>query len=276
MPVSRLLVEGKLDAILLSAFLGGNPPVEPRGSKNSLKPITAEEMSHEGPRVAFVRDRDFDFDPPLDEKVELTEITDTRFPEPLGWYWSRHEIENYLLDPAIIQLVWPSVSRHDYESMLVKAAVKIRFYEAARWAVGIARRALPPHYELRTRPAELCDRELAVPAWFDMERCQQWAVACIGEHCNRLTECLSVCTAVDVIERMSDHLAVHECSDCKKILTWFSGKDLLCALAPEIERVFNRVPGSFRARIRDWIMQHPEEAVRALPPWDTLRGYVRQ
>lgn len=276
MPVDLLFVEGELDAAILGALLEGAPVVERRGSKNALKPIAAEERIRTGRRVAFVRDRDFDFDPCPGQSSKPGEIKDGRFPDPLGWYWSRHEIENYLLDPAVVELAWPSVARQAYEEALVEAAVGIRFYEAARWTIGMARRALPPHYELKTRPTELEGRELAVPSRLEECPCREWALGCLETHLNRVSESLSRATSVDCLEKKVAAFTEDFCADYKAVLTWFSGKDLLAALSPALTRLYNVDAGQFRAYLRNWIMAYPQEALDVLPEWQTFVSCLRQ
>jgi len=275
-PVDLLLVEGELDAAIFAALLEGDPPVERRGSKNALKPIAAEERKRTGRRVAFVRDRDFDFEPSRDQGSKPGEIMDGQFPEPLGWYWSRHEIENYLLDPAVVALVWPSVMRQDYEAVLVEAAVRIRFYEAARWTIGMARRALPPHYELKTRPAELENRELAVPSWLEECRCREWALGCIEAYLSRVSESLSLATSAHSLEKKVATFTDDFCADPEAVLTWFSGKDLLAALSPALTQLYGADAGRFRAHVRDWMIAHPQEALAVLPEWQTLVDYLKR
>ncbi|NPV79241.1 MAG: hypothetical protein HPY52_03040 [Firmicutes bacterium] len=276
MPVNLLLVEGNLDANILGAILKGTPPVEARGSKYSLKPIAVQEWKRTGQRVAFVRDRDFDFDPAPNQDHMPGEIRDGRFPEPLGWYWSRHEIENYLLDPALIALIWPSGARQDYEAALIEAALRIRFYEAARWTIGMARRTLPPHYELKTRPIELEGRELGIPSWLNQIQCGEWALGCIAEYMNRVSESLSPHTSACSLESKIAEFTEDFCANWENILVWFSGKDILYALGPALNRIYGVDAGRFRERIRDWIISNPESALDVLPEWKVLVNFLRQ
>ena len=67
MPVSRLLVEGKLDRELLGPLLGGSPVLDPHNTpKGSLAPRTRDLRRDTSQIACYLRDRDFDFLPPLD------------------------------------------------------------------------------------------------------------------------------------------------------------------------------------------------------------------
>ena len=56
----------------------------------------------------------------------------------MGWHWCRHEIENYLLEPALVAAACsPRITEATYLEQLRGAALRIRYYEAARWAVGL-------------------------------------------------------------------------------------------------------------------------------------------
>ncbi len=157
MSVSVLLVEGKLDAEVLSPVLGTLPvrvTLEAVGSKSSLKPRARDRRQGPvGVSTCYVRDRDFDFDPPVDSS-QPTVDSRQETGGVLGWRWSRHELENYLLEPRLVEAAtgW---SAADFERELLAAARNLQHYNAARWAVGIARRSLPPFNDLPTRPAEL-------------------------------------------------------------------------------------------------------------------------
>ena len=276
MPVDLLLVEGEPDAVILGALLDGSPPVQQRGAKNALKPIAAEEWLRTGRHVAFVRDRDFDFDPAPSTGPMLGEIRDDRLSEPLGWYWARHEIESYLLDPSLVALVWPSVARRDCEEALVGATCSIRFYEAARWTIGIARRALPPQHELKMRPLDLGDRDLAVPSCLEEGHCREWALRCIGEYLNQVSERVSPFASCQTFAHKAAMFTDDFCADCESVLIWFSGKDLLAAMGPSLAQLCGADAGRFRADVRYWITKHPQETLNVLPGWQMLLAYLKK
>ncbi|HRI64466.1 MAG TPA: hypothetical protein PK156_09505, partial [Polyangium sp.] len=159
MHVKFLLVEGKLDAVVLDAVLGRSLTVQRGGSKYALKPKADEarrSKSTTGPTY-YIRDRDFDFDPPSDRFSPR--IHSEKGGRPVGWYWCRHEMENYLLEPGIVAKAL-ECDEMEYRKALLEVAPSLCDYEAARATIGSVRRILPPNYDLRTRPDGL--NELAV------------------------------------------------------------------------------------------------------------------
>lgn len=65
-PIAKLLIEGKLEAEMLTPILQGSPVLQRGGSKNSLRPRTLAERQDNKVAAGYLRDRDFDFDPPPD------------------------------------------------------------------------------------------------------------------------------------------------------------------------------------------------------------------
>ena len=177
MPVAKLFIEGKLEFGTLSPILQGNPVLQLGGSKNSLKPRAFTERRENTVAAGYLRDRDFDFDPPMDVAEPSVDSYDRGV--PYGWRWCRHEFENYLIDPPVVSEAtgWPIA---DVEDALRQAARKIRIYEAARWTVGVVRRALPPHYELSTRPDGL--NEIDLPPALDAAAVNAWASNNVETH----------------------------------------------------------------------------------------------
>ena len=57
------------------------------------------------------------------------------------------------------------------------------------------------------------------------------------------------------------------------ILVWFSGKDVLSFIAPQLG---SDSPKRLRNRLRNWVRSNPEEAVRLLPEWAELKRLVSQ
>ncbi len=184
MPIAKLFVEGSLEIQVLAPILLGNPVLQQGGSKNSLKPRAFSERHPDGDytvkvkvNAGYLRDRDFDSDPVEDLTQPTVDGSDKGI--PYGWRWCRHEIENYLIDPAVVSeaMAW---SAPEFEEALRNAAPKIRWYEGARWTIGIVRRALPPHYELKTRPGPL--NEIDLPQELDSAAVNAWALKSISDH----------------------------------------------------------------------------------------------
>ena len=122
-----LLVEVKLDAEVLGAILAGRPVVKEAGPKNSLAPRTrVERRERRTCDVCYLRDRDFDHDPPTEPSRPQVDRTDDDG-SVLGWRWCRHEIESYLIDPDPVANAtgW---DRDEYARALTSAAVRLRHY----------------------------------------------------------------------------------------------------------------------------------------------------
>jgi len=270
MPLAKLFVEGTLEVQLLAPILLGNPVPQQGGSKDSLKPRARVERRENNVAAGYLRDRDFDYDPPAHFSIPTVDSLVNAI--PLGWRWCRHEIENYLIDPAVVSeaMKWPN---SDFEQALHQAAVKIRSYEAARWTVGCVRRVLPPHYELRTRPDGL--NEIELPPTLDATSVNAWASQSIAGHREPMTvatDPAAVQASLGVFSTRFDDVFL---ADTVRVLVWFSGKDLLAGVADWLVAKGIPNPGAFRASLRDWIIANPLRALELLPEWDSMTQLVR-
>lgn len=272
MPVSRLLVEGKLDVEIFAALFGGRPPVDIGGSKQSLAPRARTERQGGNADVCYVRDRDFDYDPPNDAAQPVVDRTHAG--RVLGWRWCRHEIENYLIDPEVV-VAATNWERATYTAALVDAAQRIRYYQMARWVVGTARRSLPPHFELYTKPDDLQDHDFRLPRDVSEGVSVQWANGHVARFYARVGQALAPqamsTSSVSCAARIAESLLAATAN----VLLWCSGKDLLAALEPWLQTQNLPDAGSFRAMMRDWIRGHPEDTLRCLPEWNVLRQLLR-
>jgi hypothetical protein len=191
---------------------------------------------------------------------------------PFGWRWCRHEIETYLIDPVVVSEA-RTCPTTDVEQALHQTAAKIQSYEAARWTIGIVRRALPPHYELRTRPDGL--NEVDLPSALDSAAVNAWASKSIADHQAPMavaTDPVAVRASLDAFAaRFNDAFL----ADTGKVLVWFSGKDLLAGLADWLLAKGIPNPGQFRASLRDWIIANPVRALELLPEWNGMTQLVR-
>jgi hypothetical protein len=269
-PVAKLFIEGKLEAEVLNPILQGSPMLQRGGSKNSLRPRAITERRENKVVAGYLRDRDFDFDPPLDLTQPTVDSDDAGV--PFGWRWCTHEFENYLIDPAVVSeaMGWPAA---EVEEALRQAARKIRSYEASRWTVGIVRRALPPQYELKTRPRGL--NEIELPAALDAATVNAWASDNIEAHRGRIvamSDPAAVQASFDGCCARFDDAFV---ADVAKILLWFSGKDMLAGMADWLGARAIANPGSFRASLRDWIIANPTRALELLPEWSGMTNVLR-
>ena len=270
MPLAVLFVEGKLDSEMLNPLLQGTPVLKEGGSKNVLKPRTRTEREDSRINVGYLRDRDFDFDPPPDDPQPVTEFCHTGI--PCGWHWCRHEIENYLLEPAIVSaaLGW---AQEEINQALRAAAWKIRGYQAARWTIGRVRRFLPPHYQLNTRPGAVA--ELQLPPILEAEAASAWAFEAIARHRQLFVSVSEEKQVAALFDEYHGQFDADFMADVAKILTWFSGKDLIAGLAEWLQGRATMNPGQFRASLRDWIMANPDTTLELLPEWRGLLKVIR-
>lgn len=270
MSVVKLLVEGKLEFETLNPILKGTPMLQQGGSKNALKPRARTERSDNKILCGYLRDRDFDYDPPDDLSMPTLDCEDNGV--PMGWRWCRHEIENYLIEPLIIHAAtgWPV---EDIEQAIRQAGQDIRSYQAARWKIGVVRRVLPPHFKLKTRPKNL--NEIALPQYMDEPVSCDWATNTIQAHRQRIDDATE---PSEVILRFNNFIALFNdefVSNVSSVLLWFSGKDIMAGMDGWLNvRRFENT-GSFRALLRDWIRENPERTLELLPEWNNLVQALR-
>jgi len=285
MPVTKLFVEGDLDVQLLNPILDGSPVLQKGGSKGALRPQARREIDKDRERrkkageepdashvvAGYLRDRDFDFEPP--EELSKPAVDKDIEGCPFGWRWCRHEIENYLIEPSLISEArgWPIA---EIEDAIRDVAKNIRSYEAARWTVGSVRCVLPPHYELNTRPDEL-KKEIELPLLLDSTVVKQWAFSSIGSYRDRFTSITDTSlveqTFGTFIARFDDDFT----EDVQNVLLWFSGKDILAGLAEWLKKKGFANPGQLRVSLRDWVIAHPEQTLELLPEWKSLIAVLR-
>jgi hypothetical protein len=270
MPVDLLLVEGELDAVIVASLFAPQVTVERGGSKSSLKPKTCDRRKDKKINICYLRDRDFDFDPPSvvsEPTVDATDDASGSGGPILGWRWCRHETENYLLEPQLVEaaLGWREA---DYVPSLLAAAQKIRCYTAARWAVGTARRGVLRVWELATRPADLTN-QYKVPQDCSERACFDWARDHVAKFLAAIQHTLAP-SAVDAsLSERSERLAA--ISTVSEVLLWHSGKDLLAALGPNLPSPARNQPKVFLRMLRDWVRRNPEKALAIFPEWQALK-----
>ncbi|MEK8016350.1 MAG: hypothetical protein VSS75_005735 [Candidatus Parabeggiatoa sp.] len=298
MPSGRLVfVEGKIDKEILVSLVGREVTgvgerliVQRRGSKNTLA-MEAKTIAKEGDNdVYFIRDRDFDFLPPddlLQPKFIKAEVMTIKFlnnqkvkREVKGWHWCRHEIENYLLTPEIVKRAsyrkksGYSFKITEYQDELTKAADKIRFYEAARWAIGKAKLCLPPKQELYARPIEILDKPIALPHDCSGDATEKWLINTTAAFYQKVSNSLTEETVKQEYWHYVNRFDKSFCIDLNKVLVWFSGKDILAALEPWCITKGYQNAAAFRETLAnhliEWLRRNPEEVCAILPEWNAL------
>lgn len=229
-----MVVEGEDDKVILTELLASPPgTATDRGdSKQSLK-FTAQRIAmHEKVIAGYIRDRDHDYDPPRERDRP---VRDPKAGNPLedgvhGFHWCRHEIENYLVEPSIIAAALPNIERDPFETALRDAAQSIRYYEAARWAVGCRRRGIPAKYDLLTKP-ESIRKGLKLPHDLSETASRNWALEAAATHWNLVHEAIGEHPIQDAFDFYASTFTDEFCEDVDEVLVWFSGKDLLVGIA---------------------------------------------
>jgi hypothetical protein len=273
MPVSRLLAEGRLDLEILGTLLAGNPLVDSNPTpKGSLAPRSRDLRRDTGQAACYVRDRDFDFLPPADLSQPTIDVTDAGM--PLGWRWCRHEIENYLIDPGIIQATF-GWDRATFEAEIIGAARHIKDYQASRWSVGQTRKGLPPAREFPTRPPECAGHEFRLPVDLTQAGTSTWVQTQAAAFLANVEATLDPAALTHALADHSARFTDEFLGDVTNVLIWCGGKDLLAGLIPWLQATHGLHPSQLRIRVRDWIVTNPDQTLRLLPEWDAFRNLVR-
>ncbi len=259
------------DARLLSAlYTRKGVTVKPLGGKRTLSGYVEGyiEGNAKASHVA-VRDRDFDVVP--DEQNPPGSLIKTHI--PTLFLWVRHEIENYLLEPAILAHVlddvrtWKNAPPIDVQdatgarAVLDAAAKRIMFFEASRWALGTLTRKVKDVSVLHNRWG------LDFPTLPDADE--------LAESKCRVNTCLGVQKFHQNTRQISEHDAatryehyVNAFSDPAfwsdaRYLVWFSGKDIFASILREVglppgyyDGVVNRALHHF---INDSAVERPKE-----------------
>lgn len=272
MPVNRLLAEGKLDAALLVGIFGGVPVVEGNTPKNSLAPRSRDLSKIINATVCYIRDRDFDFFPPVNLTTPTIDNT-TPGGNPLGWRWCRLEIENYLVEPVLVNasLGWPQPA---FEAELIASANAIRYYQAARWTIGQSRKVLPPAKDFPTKPAGIT-HNFQVPANLGQPACQNWVNTQASTYLSSVDSIMQAGVIAAELASHENRFTTNFCSNLSDILLWFSGKDLLAQMILWLRATHNIHPTDFCARVRDWIVANRAAALAILPEWTGFHAAVQ-
>lgn len=259
-----LYVEGETDVALFNALLATRPDhklnVVSAGGKGGLRGRVRQ-----NDRAVYIRDRDFDYPPPPPAAIDHP--TPEEQPSPrrtVGWRWSRHEVESYLLDPSVLEAAL-GVDAEFIAKEQVAAARRIAPYQAARWTIGQFRSHLPPNFELSTiaqRPNGAKPlKEFHLPAEpEDVPRQRSFAVGQVRTFVERFEadakpEALSAAFEIH-LSRQAALLSAEE------VLLWCSGKDLASALTPALSglRGLGRLSGrELIQHALDWATDEPEQ-----------------
>lgn len=266
MPISKLYVEGKLDNEIYAQLFGDSIAVKRGGSKYSIRPQARDDRS-DGIQAGYLRDRDFDFDPPDDMDVLTVDATDRD--QAWGWRLNRHEIESYLLDPQVVEAKF-GINAETWQNRLCNAAQRIQWYQIARWTVGYARSRLPPYYELQTRPDDV--GEMRLPPDLSEQVSLEWCRGTINKFLTRIDQCLCDDAVSEQIASRSKPFSDEMLDSHQHVLQWCSGKDLFAALTePDLRDTSAESPQTLCNILRDWVRDNPNTFVDLFPEFTTLK-----
>jgi hypothetical protein len=283
-PLRMLVVEGELDAVVMRQFLPTTVEVLIGGGKGSLKPKTTDRARVQMERglrqvgiskYCFLRDRDFDFVPQDNEKLaEGVPFTSTSLSGNYlieGYRWHRHELESYLIDPQVVCSRLSAIPETRYEEILCSAAKRIRFYQAARWTIGIAKEQLLKVKHPTTRPPYL-KKEYRLPEddRLNRESCRELAKSTVESYINQVNQIGTPDTGI-LFDQFMDRFTEEFCENSTNVLEWFAAKDLVAAIFPALKKMghFDN-ESQFVIACRDWVRDHPDDVRTFFPEWDQL------
>ena len=276
MSVKILYCEGVsngIDAEILSKLLENICLVKPVGTKRILpqRTLGARDVKPDS-SAAAIKDRDFD-----DEDLTITncprnwQVTENFKKVQIGWYWERKEIENYLLDPIVVNraLGDDAPPSDDYENALKTSATKIADYTAARIALSRFRvRFLP----LDNSWGEEREKGYRFPkdSGLRVENCRSKINSMVGDYQRNLG--IPATSVLEIFDRIL--------TDCREgerfqnFLTFFSGKDLLWGMQRDLRAFGFRSAIAFREKVKQSIEESNENIWEWLPEWQRLRELV--
>lgn len=266
MPLNKLYVEGKLDNEVYVPLFSDSVVIVRGGSKTSIRPQASNDRAS-GIQAGYLRDRDFDFEPPQDMNVPTVDSSDAA--EAWGWRLNRHEIESYLLDPQIVNAKF-GIPVESWQRVICEAAKRIRWYQVARWTIGYARSKLPPNYKLQTSSDSV--KEMRLPDDLSESASLDWCRATIREFFVRIESCLSDTAVGDQIDSRSEQFAGELLDDHRHVFRWCSGKDLFAALSTAHLKITQaQSPQSLCNILRDWVREHPDVFLKTFPEFVALK-----
>jgi hypothetical protein len=255
--------QGKYDVRLLQVLLVGTgcTPI-PAGGKDNLSTgvrMVRTIRSTGGQGIFALRDRDFD----MDKSIPLGQlrtwiIQDQNNNIDLGWTWERREIENYLLDPIVVERALPvgRINIKSYNQELDQAADRLGYYTAARTAISLSRRAeglknvFSPY-----QTAEQCRQKIH-------EILENYLANSPNES--------------EILEKFEDLQP-----ECLKggvrhsyFLTFFSGKNLFTELNSSLRRAGFNNQNQFVEEVLEGIKNATEDVWEWLPEWVDLRQQI--
>ena len=226
-----------------------------------------------GSAVACLRDADLDGEWPREKEHPqpwVERIAGGRTVQ-LGWLWSRTEIENYLIDPAVVAAALGSKAPEpaQYQRILERAADRLSTYTAARVALSTSRIPIKSLKNKWGKPRG-GDRH-PFPESLDRSSCRK--------HLKRIVrDCAQnvVPTENQVIGRFNALRRDFAKNGTRRsdYLHAYSGKDLLIQINEELPSIGFADFGGFREAILLGIASAHQDTAQWVPEWAELRRQV--
>ncbi len=282
MPVNILYCEGiskSPDVQVLGAILPSGCVVRPAGSKQGLaQRILGAKDVISGSVIAGLRDRDFDHDdsPPSGTPRDWY-ITENNRQVPLGWYWERKEIENYLIDPKVVKraLGEDAPPAEEYRAALKNSASKIAAYTAARIALSLYLRNRPslPNNSWGEERDKKESYRFPKDRGLTEANCKSELNNIIKQYEQRLSS--PRLNSLDEFDRLLPTCCPGGSRfQQQNYLTFFAGKDLLYGMREQLSSFGFESPLMFRQRILKGIEDSAEDVWTWLPEWLRLRELI--
>ena len=270
-----LLCEGDsngIDSIVLNKILD-NHTIHAVGSRFGMRHRIEVLRQVLNQPVYSILDRDFviQWTQPVNQPIAW-EVTHNSQRIRLGWFWERKEIENYLIDPLVVERVFaPHIKISTYQSALKEARDKITIYQAARMTLSTIGRT--GQYYLATSMGIVRGNNgylFPTESSLNEDSCYQWVQETCDEYGQRhFTRKEKFSELFEMYK--TDFL--HGGERYMKFLWAFSGKDLIYALEPWLTSHLNVNAQSFVNTIIKNLCSH-DSISEWLPEWLCLKNDV--
>ncbi len=284
MPVNILYCEGVAkspDVRVLSVIIPPGCVVRPVGSKQGLaQRILGAKDVRTGSTIAGLRDRDFDDDQsPPQGAPRNWHITEGGKQVPLGWYWERKEIENYLIDSKVVRraLGEQAPPLEEYREALKASAQKIAVYTAARITLSLylQNRPSPPNNSWGEERDKKQGYRFPKDRGLTEANCKSELNNIIKQYEQRLA--LPKRNPLDEFERLLPTCCPGGSRfQNQSYITFFAGKDLLYGMREQLSGFGFESPVVFCERILKGIEESTEDVWTWLPEWQRLRELIAQ
>ncbi|MGO8675233.1 MAG: hypothetical protein ACLQVX_05115 [Limisphaerales bacterium] len=256
---------------MLTRVLAGQVAVTPGGTKDDLHHIVRRELEEGKSGIAYLRDRDFDSEPPPSgtDGVEVDRLINGVV---LGYRWDRTELENYLLEPPLVAAAL-GFDLAEFSAEVARVASVLHAYTAGRWTLGQLRARTRRMTRVRTRPESLSGTAFPLPKSLAEADVVSWLDTVVTRVSQAVAKEFDVAAIRSQFEMYKNVLS-GKCG--AEILRWYSGKDLLGVLAGYFQSKGINNSAEALERVVVWL-ETPDgisTAMGHLPDWRNLAGVL--